>query len=83
MFSDFKFAMYPPSMLAAASVSAAAVGLLGQHWCQQVQLVDRLQNITAIDAVSGLNTILTPSKHNICITFIQCWTNVEDAGPTL
>ena len=20
---------------------------------------------------------------NICITFIQCWTNVEDVGPTL
>ena len=25
-----------------------------------------------------------PSKtQNICITFIQCWTNVEDVGPTL
>ena len=24
-----------------------------------------------------------PSKHKICITFIQCRTNVEDAGPTL
>ena len=22
-------------------------------------------------------------KQNICITFIQCWTNVEDVGPTL
>ena len=20
---------------------------------------------------------------NICITFVQCWTNVEDVGPTL
>ena len=25
---------------------------------------------------------LPPSKH-ICITFILCWTNVEDVGPTL
>ena len=23
------------------------------------------------------------TKQNICITFIQCWTNVEDVGPTL
>ena len=22
-------------------------------------------------------------KQNICITFIQCWSNVEDVGPTL
>ena len=21
--------------------------------------------------------------NNICITFVQCWTNVEDIGPTL
>ena len=27
-----------------------------------------------------LSTQLT---QNICITFIQCWTNVEDVGPTL
>ena len=25
----------------------------------------------------------TPSKQTICITFIQCWTNVFDVGPTL
>ena len=24
-----------------------------------------------------------PGKHNFFITFIQCWTNVEDVGPTL
>ena len=22
-------------------------------------------------------------SQNICITFVQCWTNVEDVGPTL
>ena len=26
---------------------------------------------------------LLPSEHKICITFVQCWTNVEDVGPTL
>ena len=24
-----------------------------------------------------------PVNTNICITFVQCWTNVEDVGPTL
>ena len=24
-----------------------------------------------------------PSKHNFCITFIQCWADVEDVGPAL
>ena len=25
----------------------------------------------------------TQQTQNICITFVQCWTNVEDVGPTL
>ena len=25
----------------------------------------------------------TQQTQNICITFIQCWSNVEDAGPAL
>ena len=24
-----------------------------------------------------------PSKHKTCIAFVQCWSNVEDVGPTL
>ena len=27
--------------------------------------------------------IVAQQTQNICITFIQCWTNVEDVGPTL
>ena len=29
-------------------------------------------------------TILMPAQQtqNICMTFVQCWTNVEDVGPT-
>ena len=26
---------------------------------------------------------MSRQTQNICITFIQCWTNVEDVGPTL
>ena len=25
----------------------------------------------------------TQQTQNICITFVQCWTNVKDVGPTL
>lgn len=39
-------------MVAAGSVSAAANGLLGPAWCQRVKLLQQLQHITAIDAVS-------------------------------
>ena len=34
----------------------------------------------------GMNGVIVrpPSKQkNICITFVQCWTNVKDVGPTL
>lgn len=48
--TDFKFAIYPPSMIAAGSVSAAASGLLSSDWCTKVNLIDRLQKITSIDA---------------------------------
>ena len=27
--------------------------------------------------------VISPSTYNICITIIQCWSNVEDVGPTL
>ena len=29
------------------------------------------------------STNRTQSTQNICITFIQCWYNVKDVGPTL
>ena len=29
-----------------------------------------------------INTF-SQQTQNICITFVQCWTNVEDVGPTL
>jgi hypothetical protein len=49
---DVGFIMRPPSLIAAACLSAAAGGLLGQLWCQQVRLVRKLRRITNIDAVS-------------------------------
>ncbi|XP_013410672.1 G1/S-specific cyclin-D2 [Lingula anatina] len=48
--TDFKFAMYPPSMIAAGSVGAAAHGLLGPGWADQADLMEQLQRITGIDA---------------------------------
>ena len=27
--------------------------------------------------------VISQQRQNICITFVQCWTNVEDVGPTL
>ena len=55
LISDFKFANLPPSMIAAGSVSAAASGLMGPAWVNNVQLLDRLHNITNIDVVSIFN----------------------------
>ena len=51
--ADFNFANYPPSMIAAGSVSAAASGLMGLDWVQKVGLLERLQKITSIDMVSN------------------------------
>ena len=31
----------------------------------------------------GSRTSLSQQTQNICITFVQCWTNVEDVGTTL
>jgi len=47
--TDFKFALYPPSMVAAASVSAAVNGYMGPDWAVKVELLHRLQAITTID----------------------------------
>ena len=30
-----------------------------------------------------VNTWVPASTKNFCITFVQCWSNVEDVGPTL
>ena len=32
---------------------------------------------------STFSAAILPSKHSICITFMQCWTNVKDVEPTL
>ncbi len=48
---DFKFAIYPPSMTASASVSAAVNGLMGNLWSasDRAHLLEELQEITGID----------------------------------
>ena len=37
------------------------------------------------DMIGGIMVISLPCLHrgNICITFVQCWSNIEDAGSTL
>ena len=48
---EMKFTATPSSMLAAASIITAANGLLGSAITGQLQLVDRLHLITAIETV--------------------------------
>jgi len=43
-----------PSVLAVSSVSASVSGLLGHVWCQRVNLLRRLQQLTNIDTVSSI-----------------------------
>lgn len=47
--TEHSFCVHPPSIIASSSICAAAVGLLGQPWCQSAGLVDRLQELTSID----------------------------------
>lgn len=47
--TEHNFCVHPPSLIASSSICAAAVGLLGQTWCQRVGLVNRLQDLTSID----------------------------------
>ncbi|XP_022237170.1 G1/S-specific cyclin-D2-like [Limulus polyphemus] len=48
---DFKFSMYPPSMIAAASFGAAVQGLLwvDKQWSSQKELLTRLHQILGIE----------------------------------
>ena len=43
---DFKFSMYPPSMIAAASIGIAVLGLRGS------QVLHTLHEITGVEVVS-------------------------------
>ncbi|XP_019633092.1 PREDICTED: G1/S-specific cyclin-D2-like isoform X1 [Branchiostoma belcheri] len=49
--TEFKFAIYPPSMIAAGSVGAAVNGLvgLGGIWVSPNELLEQMQKITNID----------------------------------
>ena len=52
-------------MIAAGSVSAAASGLLSSDWCTKVSLIDQLQKITSIDAVSILHDSMFLHKNSL------------------
>ena len=53
--------------------------------CDLVTVTDVCPDGSHLSAMiySTLIYIITQQTQNICITFIQCWTNVEDVGPTL
>lgn len=53
IFSDCKFMIYPPSMIAAGSVGAAVHGLSNIPYLD-VKLLQRLHEITGIEMVSSL-----------------------------
>lgn len=66
-FADFKFVVYPPSMVAAASVSAAAVGLLGESKCRHLMLMDHLRDVTSIDSVSQSKQLVLWAFNETCV----------------
>lgn len=54
VFADYKFSMYTPSMISAASVAAALHGLdwTSKHNMTLPDLLDTLQRILSIETVS-------------------------------
>ena len=52
LFSDCKFMMFPPSMIAAGSIGAATHGLNNTLPHLDVKLLQRLHQITGIEMVS-------------------------------
>ena len=49
------------------------------HWTRDVYLTPHI----SVPAGNYDRWITTQQTQNICITLVQCWTNVEDVGPTL
>ena len=39
--------------------------------------------LVALQSSRECSVVASQQTQTICITFIQCWTNVEDVGPTL
>ena len=39
--------------------------------------------LIVVEIIDSWALMASQSTQNICITFVQCWTNVEDVGPTL
>ena len=63
-------------------------------WEGQANLIGKTEMLLAISGSGGggiagitvgWGVVVTPSRktQNICITFVQCWTNVFNVGPTL
>ena len=58
-------------------------GLLPGHRHSAVSWSSDLERVPTPSPRPARSPVYTQQTQNICITFIQCWTNVEDVGPTL
>ena len=77
---DVLFMTCLPSVLAAASISAAVSGLLGHVWCRRVDLLWRLQQLTNSDVVSHRSLTTHTTLHDTL--FIQQKSTVSVNGDT-
>ena len=66
IFAEYKFSMYTPSMIAAASVAAALHGLdwTGKSGYGLAGLLDELTRITAIEQVCLLVLLFRDTREN-------------------
>ena len=54
--------------------------MLNQHW---INIGSTSRVCWNLFCSTKIQWLLTQQTQNICTTFVQCWTNVEDVGPTL
>ena len=73
VFTDFNFAMYPPSMIATGSVGAAICGLQLDSADQSQwgdSLTDLLAKITNTEVVSSSYVENSQSTSSLCVTML-------------
>ena len=66
------------------SILCLYIGWSDSSWLKLPADLETRKHLIPNDQWSGLaQWRSTQQTQNICIIFIQCWTNVEDVGPTL
>ena len=64
------------------SLFTSLLDFLGQRSASRLSIQHNASVWSDLQKIPPSMMTIIPSKH-ICIAFIQCWTNVEDIGPTL